>query len=351
LSRATITPVVANDYLKLLLEGDSDQQVGLAKLLKWVDHAPHENSIDTPPKTGREMWRDFLYSSIYAGMYHENRKSLESHVHHINILLTHSEMKNVYIYLTKASLSAKQWHGFLSGAIRAHANYTNYRKTEKEVAKLSVRIATTTKKLIGLLDQVFARGLANTPEEFSSIRQLLISSADFDFDNFSDQIWRQYSPSILGGNIDFSQTLDEGPPLIDTPLYELLQDRFHPKALQLYPLLTGESMISADDKQLAWGSAPAVRKLLMTLAETADSYKPSHTDLFNAATASREDNLKTQYVRAFGYILSKEYGVQLSSDVFHAIALVAGVMFGDSDEANAIPSYEDVRKTLQNFPE
>ena len=94
----------------------------------------------------------------------------------------------------------------------------------------------------------------------------------------------------------------------------------------------------------AWSVAPDVSDLLDALARAAKVTEPSESGMIGAATKTRQHNAKTEYIRAIAHRLDGADDISLSTQLFHAIALVAPVAMGDSE---LDVTYDDVRKTLR----
>ena len=96
--------------------------------------------------------------------------------------------------------------------------------------------------------------------------------------------------------------------------------------------------------QMAWNIAPKLPALLRTLAATASVYKPTPTGVVGAALSSQKSVPKTQFIRAIGYLLSEEYGVDLSTNIYKAIAITTMVVLNNPEMD---VSYDDVRKVIE----
>jgi hypothetical protein len=83
--------------------------------------------------------------------------------------------------------------------------------------------------------------------------------------------------------------------------------------------------------------------LLDTLANAARSFNPSATGMIGAAIASRQRSPKTEYLRAFGKLLSDEHGFALTTPIVKAMAITANVVINLPD---VDVTYDDVRKAL-----
>jgi hypothetical protein len=90
----------------------------------------------------------------------------------------------------------------------------------------------------------------------------------------------------------------------------------------------------------AWGVSPDFSELLDTVARAARDFEPSESGMIGAAIAKREKNNKTEYLRAFGKLLTDVHHLTLTGPVMKAMAILASVVI-DVDV-----TYDDVRKAL-----
>ncbi len=77
--------------------------------------------------------------------------------------------------------------------------------------------------------------------------------------------------------------------------------------------------------------APDFPELLKTVHKAALDFIPEETGLFKAALVSREHNTAMEYIRAFGYRLSEESGLELTAGVMRAMAITANVAINNSE--------------------
>jgi len=92
----------------------------------------------------------------------------------------------------------------------------------------------------------------------------------------------------------------------------------------------------------AWGTAPDFSALLDTVAKAARGFKPSESGMIGAAIESRQRSPKTEYLRAFGNLLTA-HSFALTTPIMRAMATVANVVINLPD---VDVTYDDVRKAL-----
>ena len=92
-----------------------------------------------------------------------------------------------------------------------------------------------------------------------------------------------------------------------------------------------------------WGAAPDFPALLDTVASAAQRWEPSGTRFIEDAIESRQSSAKTEYLRAFGSLLTNVHKIALTTRTMQAMAIVANVAINlpDIDVTN-----DDVRKAL-----
>jgi hypothetical protein len=92
--------------------------------------------------------------------------------------------------------------------------------------------------------------------------------------------------------------------------------------------------------------SPSVAELLDTLVGAAHRFEPAESDFRNAATETRQRNIKTDYLRGFGHLLIRR-GLELTPPIMRAMAITTTVVINDP-EIDA--TYDDVRKVLATLP-
>ena len=95
-----------------------------------------------------------------------------------------------------------------------------------------------------------------------------------------------------------------------------------------------------------WQYAPPLSALLRTAAKAARQFAPSESGFVHAAISSQKRNPKTEYLRAFGHLLTNQHNFVLTTRIMQAIAVVASVVI---DLPDVDVSYNDVRKALKSL--
>ena len=109
---------------------------------------------------------------------------------------------------------------------------------------------------------------------------------------------------------------------------------------------------ASENPWYAWKASPPLSALVETVAQAAKAYEPNPVGLIANAIASRKNNSKAEYLRAFVYLTFEEhngragtYDIVPTPAVKNAMAIAANVAFNQSN--NDI-SPDDVRKALRN---
>jgi hypothetical protein len=229
----------------------------------------------------------------------------------------------------------EQWRGFIRSAWAARLDYTKYRDLLKRATELNGKIADGVETLAKLIRQFADTGF-NAPNEFYSIPALLEET-----DNYDDLLmWRSMRRHILGDpprdDVPEAGPAEEGdkPPTVKI----MVQGVGPVDKVEIYP-----EEASRNGLRYAWGTAPDFPALLDTVAKAARRFEPSATGMIGAAIESRQRNLKTEYLRAFGHHLTDIYNFALTTPIMQAMAIVANVVINQSE---VDVTYDDVRKSL-----
>jgi hypothetical protein len=203
------------------------------------------------------------------------------------------DIEKMFSHLNDANLSDADKKLFVNFAWAALTDYGKYRDAVKKAAKLNQDIATKAQELASLLDAIQGRGLSDVPIEFYDVRTLLHET-----DNRRDLTW-----------------------------WPVNRDN-----------LTGQS--AGENALYAWGIAPSLAELLGTVAKAASNYEPQFYGRIGAAIERRGHNPKTEFIRAFGYMLA-EARIESTPAVLNAMACIETVAI-NGDPA----TYDDVKQAL-----
>ena len=107
---------------------------------------------------------------------------------------------------------------------------------------------------------------------------------------------------------------------------------------------------ASENPWYAWEAAPPLSALIETVAQAAKAYEPNPGGLIANAIASRKNNSKAEYLRAFVYLMFEEhswragaYNIAPTPAVKNAMAIAANVAINQS-HIDASP--DDVRKAF-----
>lgn len=260
------------------------------------------------------------------------------------------EMKNVYDYLAQETTKNHVIDAckFVKAARQAHMDFSKIRPNKKEAAELQKEIAHTADKLAKLIDE-FSSNEPYGPVEFHDVAALLLRTDNHDDDDHNVHMWQSQRPYLLG---DIPEHREKNQPKIDitAPM----------NIVRVYVDTNDEIELNEDEQrrnyqQYAWNLAPSIPSLLRNLAAIAGSHQTSAYGVNEAATQARQNNSKTDYLRAFYYYLRinnvlPQTSTELSSNIIHAIAIIATTVLHDPEDDNEIMvSYDDVRKLMRSI--
>ena len=316
-------PAAVREHLTHYLEGESDRDIpGYIELLAKAETALAENK-----RADDLMHRDMLASDVdcLRRLGHDPR------------------MRDAFTLIAREYDGDQQLRSFIHSAWAARMDNKYYRERLKRVQKLWDKIAETSEELARLLRDISNVGSSYWPSELFSIPELLRKTDNHDMRDHNLQMWRSMRPHVLGD-----------PPRRDIPESEPKQETGEPPSapeivrIILIPLERSE--IDPEEEQrntlrYAWGTAPDVSALLDTVAMAAREFKPNESGIIGAAIVSRQQSTKTEYLRAFGNLLTDAHHLTLTPGVMKAMAIVANVAINLPD---VDVTYDDVRKSLVN---
>jgi hypothetical protein len=237
--------------------------------------------------------------------------------------LAHDErMQQAFALLTPEISSDEDWVAFIRSAWSAQMNFAESRKRLRAASEQARRI-TKAAEALALALRKFEELRVEGPDELDSIRRLLWET-DHKSGHHNRECWTLQKPKVLGGS-GFAGT-------------------HHATSRMGRGVLSAS--ISAHGEGTAayfWSVAPDVADLVDTIAGAARSYTPKHGHAIGAATKSRKSNVKTEFLRSFGYFLTVEHNFELTTPIVKAAAIVANVAL-DLPEADV--TYDDARKAL-----
>jgi hypothetical protein len=295
-----------------------------------------ELNLRMPPRDGDNASKAALFRQKQVSARY--LKGLKAKVECLERLVTDQRMTEAYSLLSKEFIDEMQWKGFVAAAWAAHMEYQEFRERKKSAKEIRDRITQVALDLAGLLDKARDLGFG-WPSELSNVAALLRSTDNHEMQDRNLGMWRMMRGRILG----------DAPPRTDGKPSEAVTPSEHGSiTIDLKIVESGEGAIVDPIKQergeirYVWTVAPALSALLRTLASAIRDFEPRDFGVVEAATRSRQHNIKNEYIRAFGEVLN-ERGIPISGTVMKAIAIAANVVLNHPD---IDATYDDVRKTL-----
>jgi hypothetical protein len=303
-------PAAVREYVTKLIEGDSWEPVGLQESLAHAERrlAEIDEKIQSCIRWGKDDYLPGLEKERAEALAH--RDSLAGDIDCLRRLVQDERMREAYAILTREFTDDRQWRNFIYAAWAARADFAKYRDRLKRAAELADEVAQKAETLAKLIRQFSATGI-NGPSEFYSIPELLRQTDNHELEGHNLHMWRSMRRHILGDPPEWDEKL------VDEEARNMLR--------------------------YAWGTAPEVSELLETLASAARAFKPSAPGMIGAAIKSRKRSPKTEYLRAFGNLLTEEHGIALTTPIVKATAITATVVINLPD---VDLTSDDVRKAL-----
>ncbi len=334
-------PAAVRAHITTLIEGNNWESQGWAASLASAKEqlAEIELAIEARAQRGEVEYLDGLRLQKADAVKH--RDTLVGHVDCLHRLAYDSRMQEAYAKLTQEFTDDEQLRGFIYAAWAARMDYGQFRERLKRATKLRDKIADTSEELAGLLRDAADTGFSGWPSEFFSISELLRKTDNHEMQNHNLYMWRRMRGHVLGD-----------PPRRDLPEREQPPEESESASnaeIVITFLEPGEKpeIDPEEETQNAlcygWGVAPDLSELLDTVAKAARNFKPSESGMIGAAIESRQRSAKTEYLRAFGNLLTDVHHLTLTNAVMRAMAVVANVAINLPD---IDVSYDDVRQAL-----
>jgi hypothetical protein len=247
------------------------------------------------------------------------------------------DLEDAYKRLKKSLHDDEQIWNFIRAAVSANIKFSPYRDALKFALEHKQTVADLAKALATELEWFNQVGI-ETPASFWSIRSLLEDANSTN--NLAE--WRQTRKHLLGEPF----VLDEDTPpahecddQIDDHYEEIDEDE-----LEVVEIEKGVSVAPEIEDEIsnAWTVAPSLSDMLNTLSKAASDFKPREQYFIGAATSSREDSVKSAYIRAFAHLL-KANGIPLLQAPKNAMAKMATVALNDP---SLVVTYHDVKYAL-----
>ena len=267
----------------------------------------------------------------------EHRDKLAGSVACLKRLVQDHRMKEPYDLLAREFTQKEQWERFIHAAWGANLDYSTYRDNLKRAAELSQKIGKTADKLAKLIRQTGDTEYCFFPSEFFSVVQLLRETQSGENRPSDMHLWERLKGHLFG---DLPRTVTRKP----------ASQEPHDGTLSIQIVSAGDAKIDPLKQQRSatryiWGIAPRMPACLETMARAALQFKPTEEGVIGAAIGTRQRNIKTEYIRAFGQIVNESQELELGPTMMKAMASVANVVINLPD---VDVTYDDVRKALQS---
>lgn len=309
-------PAAVRAYITTLIEGDSLEPMGWQESLNRAEHhlAEIDGKIESCIRWGKDDYLPGLRKDRAEAIAHRDR--LAGDVDCLHRLAHDARMRDAFALLTREFTDDKQWRNFIYTAWAARVDFAEYRDRLKRAAELKGEIAEAAETLAKLIRQFSDTGI-NGPGEFYSIPELLRQTDNHEMEDHNLHMWRSMRRHVLG----------------DLPRRDVPDSK--PAEEEARNML-----------RYAWGTAPDFSALLGTMANAARAFKPSETGMIGAAIKSRQRSQKTEYLRAFGNLLTDDHGFALTTPIMKAMSIVANVVINLPD---VDVTYDDARKALEKL--
>jgi len=267
-----------------------------------------------------------------------HRDMLALEVDCLRRLAQDARMRDAFALLTREFSDDGQWRNFTSAALVARQDFSKYRVRLKRAEELKGEIADAAETLAKLIHEYSDTSITGLSELFS-IPDLLRRTDNYEMQGHNLHMWRSMRPHILGDmkEMDISVESPEGESSEPTLPIDIVFVQVDGE-IEITPEEAARNML-----RYAWGTAPHFSALLGTIANAARAFKPSESGMIGAAIRSRQRSPKTEYLRAFGNLLTEVHKFALTTPIMQAMAIVANVVINLPD---VDVTYDDVRKVL-----
>ncbi|MBT9567813.1 MAG: hypothetical protein IV085_05890 [Thiobacillus sp.] len=334
-------PAAVRAHITHYLEGERDRSIpGYIELLAGAESqlAGIDGKIESCIRWGKDDYLPGLRKEKADAAEHRDR--LAADVDCLRRLAHDARMHDAFALLTREFTDDRQWRNFIHSAWSAKIDFSKFRDDRKRATELKSEIAGAAETLAKLIRQFSDIGISG-PDVFYSIPELLRKTDNHDRDGHNLHMWRAMRSYVLGEPP--TRDVPEGAPQRDSsdqsPAPEIVRVFLKPSEKQeIDPVEEAR-----DTLRYAWGTAPEFSRLLDTVAEAAELWEPSESGFIGAAIQSRQRSAKTEYIRAFGNLLTDTHSFALTTPIMQAMATVANVVINlpDVDVTN-----DDVRKAL-----
>jgi len=331
-------PVAVRAHITTLIEGDSLEPMGWQESLESAERqlAEIDGKIESCIRWGKDDYLPGLRKDKAEAVAH--RDMLAGDVDCLQRLAHDARMRDAFALLTREFTDDIQWRNFIYAAWSARVDFAKYRDRLKRAAELKGEIADAAEILAKLIRQFSETGI-NGPGEFYSIPELLRQTDNHEMQDHNLQMWRSMRRHVLG-DLPRRDVPEKRPARESSEPMPPIEIVFVPmgEKAEIDPKEEARNMLG-----YAWGTAPDFSALLDTVAKAGRAFKPSETGMIGAAIESRQRSPKTEYLRAFGNLLTDVHRFALTTQAMQAMAIVANVVINLPD---VDVTYDDVRKAL-----
>lgn len=329
-------PAAARLAIESLIVGDRSARHGYAQSLASAEArlTVAEYELEAAIKCGDSDLCDQLRIAQAEAL--EHRDSMVFEVQCLQRLAHDARMQTAYAWLTAVFTDDRQWRAMIHAAWSARIDFSVFRENLKLAASLKSEIAESADKLAALLDRFGDTG-DHGPGEFFSVQALLESTDNHESNDRNLYMWRGMRKYVFG-NEPLQRAVNQEKDDVDFD---------GPIKIRIVPLDTPPVIDPVEETRntlrYAWRTAPPVSAVIRTLAATARAFTPAESGMIGAAIQTRQSNPATEYLRAFAYSLTKDWGFTLTAPVMRAMSVIATVVIG---EAKTDITYDDVRKVV-----
>lgn len=340
-------PQIVRTYLKEMLEGSEHTKHGWNTSLE----SSKQEIIEIDKAIERSSTRGEVDN--LAGLRQQRieavklRDILAAEVACLQRLSFDERMRDAYALLIYEIEQDEEWCWVIDAAWAARGDFGDYRERLKQAEEQKAEIANTAVKLASQLDRFSEIGISG-PDEFYSVRDLLRKTDNDDSRATNSQIWKDMRKHVVGEHHQQNRKLEEQQEL-DFPLSE--SDRImvvgygnsQPLNIRFVPVGAQGRSDPLADLRYGWEKAPPLSALLRTVAKAAQDFVPAEDGMIGAALTSRQGSVKSEYIRAFAYLLFDRHKFDATPGIMRAMAIISTVVI---DKSDIDVTYDDVRKAL-----
>jgi hypothetical protein len=341
-------PMIVRTYLSKMIDGGESRERGwntslesskqeIIKIEKAIESASAHGEVDNLVSLRQQLIEAVKHRDFLAG-----------EVECLRRLLYDDRMRDAYALLIYEISDDEKWCYVVDAAWAARGDFSDYRERLKQADEQKVEIANTAAKLASQLDRFSEIGITG-PGEFFSVRDLLRKTDNDDSRATNSQIWRDMRKHVVGDyhqkecRLEKQQEFDF--PLSESDrIMEVSYGKSGKSQLLNIRFISPGAEVRSDplaELRYGWEKAPPLSALLRTVAKAAEDFEPVEEGMIGAALASRQGSVKSEYIRAFAYLLFDRHRFDITPGIMRAMATIATVVLNKSE---IDVTYDDVRK-------